>query len=37
MDFISDFFGFFRAESIVALSLIVHLYRHSRMKLKMAA
>lgn len=37
MGVMSDFFGFFWAESIVAISLIVHLYWYCRMKLKMVA
>jgi hypothetical protein len=34
MGVMSDFFGFFWAESIVAISLIVHLYWYCRTKLK---
>jgi len=37
MGVMSDFFGFFWAESIVAISLIVHLYWYCRTKLKTMA
>ena len=35
MGVLSDFFGFFWAESIVAVSLVIHLYWYCRMKVKL--
>jgi hypothetical protein len=35
MGVLSDFFGFFWAESIVAVSLVVHLYWYCQMKVKL--